>query len=51
MVRLTQDPKDAVENASVIHPGNAAWLVREHRLDDAPFVVTELIAHDSKLHL
>jgi hypothetical protein len=46
-----QDPEDAVENASVVHPGNAAWLVRQHRLDDAPFVITEFIAHDLKLLL
>jgi len=31
-------------NTPVIHPGNAAWLVREHRPNDAPLVITELIA-------
>ena len=41
-----QDPKDAVENASVVHPGNAAWLVREHRPNDTPLVVTEFVPHN-----
>ena len=45
-----QDPEDAVEDTPVVHAGNAARLVREHRLDDAPFVVAEFIAHDSMLH-
>jgi hypothetical protein len=49
MVHLIARPRDAVENAPVVDAGNAAWLVREHRLDDAPFIVTEFIAHDSKL--
>ena len=45
-----QDPEDTIEDTPVVYAGDAAWFVREHRLDDAPFVVTELIAHDSKLH-
>jgi hypothetical protein len=38
-----------VEDAPVVHAGNAACLVWEHRLDNAPFVVAEFIVHDSKL--
>src|SRR5580704_8027020 len=45
---LTQDPKDAIENTPVVH-GNAARLVREHRFDDTPLMVAELIQHDSRL--
>jgi hypothetical protein len=33
----------------VVHAGHAAWFVWEHRFDDAPFEVTEFIAHVSKL--
>jgi uncharacterized NAD(P)/FAD-binding protein YdhS len=50
-----QKPSDAntekmpLRNAPVIHPGNAARLVREHRPNDAPFVVTEFMTHDSQL--
>src|SRR5215469_12724073 len=45
-----QDPEDAIEDTPIGHAGNAARLVREHRLDDAPLAVTEFIAHDSMLH-
>ena len=44
-----QDPEDAIEDTPVVHAGNAARLVREHRFDDAAFAVTEFIAHDSML--
>jgi hypothetical protein len=47
MVRLTQDPKDAVEDTPVIYPWHAARLVRQHRPDRCPFVVGELVAHNS----
>ena len=40
--RRTEDPP-------VVHAGNTARLVREHRFDDAPFAVAEFIAHDSML--
>src|SRR6267142_2722363 len=36
----------AVEDTPVVHGGNAAGLVREHRLYDAPFVVGEFVPHD-----
>jgi hypothetical protein len=45
-----QHPEDAIEDASVVHAGNATRLVREHRFDDAPFAVAQFIAHDSMLH-
>ena len=32
-----------------VYAGNATCFVREHRFDDAPFAVAELIAHESKL--
>src|SRR5262249_13388606 len=44
-----QDPEYAIEDTPVVHAGNAARLVREHRFDDAPFVVAEFIAHESML--
>src|SRR5258705_384493 len=34
-----QYPKDAVEDTAVVHPWNAARLVRQHRLNSNPFVV------------
>jgi hypothetical protein len=36
------------ERAVVVHPRHAAWLVRQHRLDDRPFVVGEFVSHDSR---
>ena len=45
----SQDPKDAIEDAPVVHPWHAAWLVGEHRLDDTPLIVIEFISHDSRL--
>ena len=39
-----------LEDTPVVHAGNAAWFVREHRFDDAPFAVAEFTAHDSILH-
>src|SRR5262245_64060317 len=45
----SQDPEDAIEDTTVIHPRHAAGLVRQHRLDGSPFVVGKFIAHDSKL--
>ena len=41
-----QNPKDAIEDAAVVHPCYAARLVRQHRLDGSPFVVGKFIAHD-----
>jgi hypothetical protein len=31
------------------YPRHAAWLIRQHRSDDAPFAVAEFIARDSRL--
>jgi hypothetical protein len=45
----SQDPEDAVENATVVHPRNATGLIGQHRLDGGPFMVGELMVHDSKL--
>src|SRR5262249_13571224 len=45
----SQDPEDAIEDTTVIHPRHATRLVRQHRLDGSPFVVGKFIAHDSKL--
>ncbi len=44
-----EDPKDAIEHATVIYPPNAARLVRQHRLDRGPFIIAEFVAHDLKL--
>jgi hypothetical protein len=40
-------PEDAVEDTTVVHPRNATRLVRQHRLDAAPFMIGEFVAHDS----
>jgi hypothetical protein len=45
----TQNPKDAIEHATVIYAPNAARLVRQHRFDGGPFIITEFVAHDSWL--
>src|ERR1700738_2057100 len=44
-----QNPKDAIEHATVIYPPNAARLVGQHRLDRGPFIIAEFVAHDSRL--
>jgi hypothetical protein len=36
-----QNPKDAIEHATVIYPTNAAWLVGQHRFDGDPCVVAD----------
>ncbi len=41
-----QDPKDAIEDTTVVHPRNATRLVRQHRLDSNPFIIGEFVAHD-----
>src|SRR5262245_33860663 len=43
----SQDPEDAIEDAAVIHSWHAPRLIGQHRLDGSPFVVGELVAHDS----
>jgi hypothetical protein len=42
-----QDPEDAIENTTVVHPRNATRLVGQHGLDGNPFMIGEFIAHDS----
>src|SRR5260370_42073903 len=44
-----QNPKDAIEHATVICTPNAARLVRQHRLDGGPFIIAGFVAHDSRL--
>jgi hypothetical protein len=44
-----QNPKDAIEHATVIYTPNAARLVGQHRLDRGPFIIAEFVAHDSRL--
>lgn len=39
-----QDPEDAIEDMTVVHPRNAARHVRQHRLDGNPFMIGEFIA-------
>jgi hypothetical protein len=46
----SQHPTDAVEDASIVHTGDASHLVRQHRPDGSPFIVREFVAHDSRLH-
>jgi hypothetical protein len=45
----TQNPKDAIEHATVIYTPNTARLVRQHRLDGSPFKVAEFVAHNWRL--
>jgi hypothetical protein len=45
----SQYPEDAIEDAPVVYPWHAPRLVREHWLDNRPFIVGEGIAHDSSL--
>jgi hypothetical protein len=46
---LHRGPEDAVEDPPVVHTRHTAWLVRKNRPDDVPLMVTEFIAHDSRL--
>src|SRR5215813_15113358 len=43
----SQDPEDAIEDATVIHSWHAARLIRQHRLNGRPLIVREFVAHDS----
>src|SRR5262249_17450370 len=43
----SQNPEDAIEDATVVRPRDAARLVRQHRLDGSPLIVGEFVAHDS----
>lgn len=42
-------PEDAIENAAVVRPWNASWLIQQHLLDGSPVIVGEFVAHDSIL--
>jgi hypothetical protein len=46
---LQQDPKDAIERATIIYSPNATLLVPQHRFNGSPFVIAEFVAHDSRL--
>src|SRR5262245_25007230 len=49
LLDLIEEPLDQVAVAIEIGaPGNVAWLVREHRSNNAPLVVTEFIAQNSQ---
>ena len=40
----------SIEHATVhLTRRNAAWLVRQHRLDGGPFIIAEFVAHDLQL--
>src|SRR5258708_3173870 len=41
-----QEPKEAIEDTTVVHPRNGTRLVRQHRLDSNPFIIGEFVAHD-----
>ncbi len=43
----SQDPADAVEHTTIIHPRHTARFVRQHRPDGSPLIVGEFVAHDS----
>src|SRR5262249_46315936 len=43
----SQDPEDAIEDTTVIHPWDTAWFVWQHRPDGSPLMVGEFVAHDS----
>jgi len=47
--RLSARPKSAVQDAPVVHTGNATRPIRQKRLDGSPFKVREFIPHDSRL--
>jgi hypothetical protein len=46
----SQDPEDAIQDPTVVHPWDTAWLVRQPRPDRSPIMVAEFIAHHSMLH-
>src|SRR6266851_3836305 len=41
-----QHPKDAVQDAPVVNPGNATRLVGKHRVDNIPLMVAEMPSCD-----
>jgi hypothetical protein len=43
----SQDPENAIQDAAIVYPRNTSWLIRQHRLDDNPFIIGEFVAHDS----
>ncbi|MGF6426517.1 hypothetical protein ABIE91_001737 [Bradyrhizobium elkanii] len=43
----SQDPENAIENATVVHSRNATRLVGRHRLEGGPIRNRRFIAHDS----
>src|SRR5665213_3458746 len=43
----SQDPEDTIEDTTVICPRNATRLVGQHRFDGNPFIVGEIVTHDS----
>jgi len=45
----SQNPEDAIEDAAVVRPWNASWLIRQHLLNGGPFIAGESVAHDSIL--
>src|SRR5262245_8965362 len=38
-----QDPEEAVEDTTIVHPWHAARLVRQHRLVGSPLIVGEFV--------
>src|SRR5262244_1069845 len=43
----SQNPKDAIEDTTVIHSWHAAPLIWQHQFDGNPLIVGEFVAHDS----
>src|SRR5262252_2893483 len=43
----SQNPKDAIEDTTVIHSWHAARLIWQHQFDGNPLIVGEFVAHDS----
>ena len=43
----SQVPENAIEDTAIIHPRNAARLVRQHRSNGGPLIIGEFVAHDS----
>ena len=41
-----QHPEDAVENLAIVLRFHTPSFLRQHRLDDAPLEVCEIVAHD-----
>jgi hypothetical protein len=42
----SQDPEDAIEDATIVHPRHAVRFVGQHRPDGNPLIIGEFVARD-----